>query len=204
MSSTTFETKVAHPCQYCNKSCFGKQCKQCHLNMVASREGKCVDCGNSFPALRKDGSKKSRCNGCQEAYEKIHIAKCPDCGENFHAMLKNGKSYSKCLPCYKKDFTTCKNCSKTTRVEYPLCKDCYVTEKSEKHEKRSYKNKESAYPLHECNTKGCENKTSYSLCSSCNNAFKDVANEYMISTCQYEGCRYRGKGSFKYCEEHRA
>lgn len=216
MSSTTFETRVARPCQYCSKPCFGLQCKQCHLNMIASREANCVDCDNSFPALRKDGSKRSRCSSCQETYEKLHIAKCPDCGENFHALLKNGKSYSKCLPCYKKDFTACTKCTKTTRVEYPLCKECYTSEKSEKHftvtYKKSDKNftitykktKESDYPLHECKTKGCENKTSYSLCSNCNISFRDAANEYMISTCYHDKCGYRGRGNFKYCQEHRA
>jgi hypothetical protein len=194
------ETKIAHPCQYCNRSCIGKQCKQCHLNMIASREATCVDCSETFSALRKDGTKRSRCNVCQEEYTKLHIAKCPDCGENFHALLKNGKNFSKCLNCYKKNFTTCTNCSKTTRIEYPLCKDCYVSTKVYKK-----KEKESTeYPSHPCKTQGCDNKTSYSLCSKCNNSLKDVENEYMISTFKYEVCQYRGKGNFKYCETHRA
>ena len=199
--SSKIETRVAHPCQYCSRSCFGKQCKECHVSMVSAREGKCVDCSEMFYALRKDGSKRIRCNTCQDAYAKIHISNCSDCGESFHAVLKDGRTFNKCLNCYKKEFTNCKNCSKTTRVEYPLCKECYTTEKSLSTKK---KEKKPVYESHACNTKGCPNKTTYSLCFSCNESFKDVANAYMISTCQFKDCGYRGKGSFKYCETHRA
>ena len=37
----------SHPCQYCETPCFGLQCKNCHLKMVAEREGDCVDCKNN-------------------------------------------------------------------------------------------------------------------------------------------------------------
>ena len=33
-----------HPCQYCETLCYGSQCKNCHLKMIADKHSNCVDC----------------------------------------------------------------------------------------------------------------------------------------------------------------
>ena len=52
-----------HPCQYCGNTCKGKQCRECHLKMVEKKQGTCINCKNTFYALRIDGTKRQRCLG---------------------------------------------------------------------------------------------------------------------------------------------
>ena len=208
-NTTTFD-KVSHKCQYCDNLCFGKQCKQCHLKMVAARDADCCDCSKSFPALRKDGTKRIRCFDCQQVYEKEYVKKCPDCDENFHALSKDGRMFDRCFSCNKKRFTKCRNCENSTFVDYPLCKTCYSSERDEKKVARDNRESRNNTRVSEdteretrpCKTLNCKNMTEYSLCQKCNSTFRDTANQFMISTCQYDGCGYRGKGYFTYCNAH--
>ena len=193
--TTQIETRISHPCQYCNTPCFGKQCKDCHLKMVANRESECIDCNKMFPALRADGTKRARCKECQEEYTKLYISTC-ECGESFHTVQKNGKTFDKCFKCYQKNFTKCQKCDNTTKSEFPLCKQCYSIERENKLNKKQSPSRE----LRTCKTTGCGKKTTYTLCSDCNSSIRQVEDEYMISRCTE--CGYRGRGNFRYCREH--
>lgn len=204
MNTTTSNNKVSHPCQHCGKICYGKQCKECHLKMIAIRDAICCDCSNSFPALRKDGTKRVRCYDCQEIYNATFIADCRTCGDKFHKKNKDGREFNECLPCYKRKFVKCTDCDNTTLVDYPMCKSCYATKKESKKERtpphRQQKTKE--YELRKCATSDCPKMTTYKNCSDCNNNYMSVANQYMLSVCQYDGCGLRYKGYYKFCEEH--
>ena len=126
--------KEPHPCQYCTKPCFGKQCKECHLKMVQTQQGNCQDCDKSFAAQRKDGSKRKRCMDCQEKYINKYISNCPDCNNSYHALLDDGRFFEKCYSCYKKSFHNCEKCEKQTKVIYALCRDCYFVEKQQRYQ----------------------------------------------------------------------
>jgi hypothetical protein len=114
-----------HPCQYCETLCFGSQCKNCHLKMIAEKQSVCVDCNNYFNAKRKNGTYRKRCFGCQEQYNMKYISKCISCNSDFHAYLDDGRIFNKCLPCYKNSFKKCSNCDNMTRGNYLLCKTCF-------------------------------------------------------------------------------
>lgn len=117
--------KELHPCQYCGNLCFGKQCKQCHLKMIESQKGICLDCHNTFNAIRRDGSKRRRCLECQTAYNNKYISECPDCHNTYHAYMEDGRVFEKCFDCYKKTLHKCNNCDSFTKFEYALCRNCY-------------------------------------------------------------------------------
>ena len=125
-----YEKKELHKCPYCDNTCFGIQCKQCHLKMLESQQGTCTDCSKEFHALRKDGSKRRRCITCQGVYNDKYISKCPICSCSYHASLDDGRIFDKCFSCYKKSFHQCSNCDRTTKIEYDLCKICYQDEKN--------------------------------------------------------------------------
>jgi hypothetical protein len=147
------EKKVAHPCQYCSKPCFGLQCKDCHLKMLDERNANCIDCETSFYALRKDGSKRKRCFDCQKIYAETYYKNCSGCNESFRFMLDNGKVFEK-------------------------CSRCYASRKEEREEKE-----QNTKDLQNCATKRCPNKTSHTFCSHCFKNQKSLEDQYMISTC---------------------
>ena len=193
---------VPHPCIHCEKPCFGSQCKECHLKMIAEREGDCIDCDTKFNALRKDGSMKKRCFECQKIYNKNHIAVCSSCNNTYHATLDDGRVFNKCFDCYRKSFHQCKNCDNTIKEEFDMCGDCFRKEKQKDWENKKVKS-ETSYPQQECRTNDCTNTTSYTYCKYCNDGIRTLENEYMISTCQEPGCGLRLKGNFKFCNDHR-
>ena len=184
-----------HPCQYCEEPCRGKQCKKCHLNMMKERSGSCVDCECIFSAKRPDGSTKKRCFDCQNSYTEKHIAPCPDCEKNYHKVLDDGRTFDKCFECYQGSFSTCEKCDNKTFKGLPLCSECY---KAEKEKAKSYR-KTSPGLTKDCNTIGCQEKTTYPLCYKCNQEFKNASSQYTTYTC--EKCGMRGKGDYKFCEE---
>jgi hypothetical protein len=203
INNSNVSDKVAHPCQYCGKQCFGLQCKDCHLKMVSAREGKCNDCGNNFPAMRKNGTMRVRCLPCQEVYNKTYIAVCGDCGDTYNTQSKDGRHFDKCYSCYKKKFTKCQNCEGSTLIEYPLCKTCFSSKKAKKPASvvssvGSFKKFEE----HKCNTNGCNSMTTYFYCKPCSISSREVSDTYMVSVCQYERCGQRFKGNYKFCFEH--
>ena len=190
--------KVSHPCVHCGSPCFGSQCKACHLKMVAERQGDCVDCKKKFNQLRKDGTRRKRCEPCQEVYSKKHISKCGDCNKPYHASLPDGRTFAKCYDCYQKnDLKKCKKCDFKIQIKFDVCGKCLVEEKTKAVEK-----KEKEFPLKDCRTKSCKNKTTFTFCRECHTASRDTENQYMISTCQEAGCGYRSRGNFKFCKEH--
>lgn len=121
--------KESHPCQYCSKPCFGRQCKECHLKMIQSQQSNCQDCDIVFTAQRRDGTKRKRCMDCQEKYINKYISICPECKNSYHALLDDGRFFEKCYTCYKKSFHNCEKCEKQTRDIYSLCRDCYFRDK---------------------------------------------------------------------------
>ena len=56
--------------------CYGFQCKNCHIKMIAEKQSNCIDCTKPFNAKRKNGTFKKRCFGCQDNYNKKYISKC--------------------------------------------------------------------------------------------------------------------------------
>ena len=175
--STNDFKNVPHPCKYCGKNCFGLQCKDCHLKMISEREGKCNDCGKTFPAMRKDGTMRFRCSPCQEVYKNTYIAKCSDCENLYNTKRKDGLFFDKCYSCYRKKFTKCKECESSTLIEYPLCKTCYVSNKTKKTSNSSHKKFEER----KCNSIGCDTMTTYFYCMPCNINFREISDSYMIS-----------------------
>jgi hypothetical protein len=180
-----------HPCQYCEKPCRGKQCKECHLKMVAKKQGKCIDCNQVFLAARPDGTMRKRCLNCQNAYKEKHIACCPGCGEDFHAFLDDGRVYKSCFKCYEASFSKCERegCEKRTFEGYPFCGECYQEERKKKDKEASFANV--------CKKLGCGKKTDYTFCRECNNERKSLSETYMTSMCT--GCGVRIKGDYKKC-----
>jgi len=155
------DEQTLHPCQYCSTPCFGLQCKECHLKMVADNSANCEDCGQNFFAKKKDGSKHDKCFECRKAWYDRHFKSCLSCKENFRWLADNGRTFEMCGGCYKKaSFHKCKNCKNTTHIKNDMCSACY-------------------------------------------NERRELKNEYMVSRCQKEGCSYRGKGEFKFCESHK-
>ena len=121
----TFNVET-HPCQYCEKSCIGKQCKDCHLKMVAKSKSKCQDCEQIFFATRKDGTLRDRCKECQNKKNKEFMAMCPGCNVYYHAILKDGRIFDKCFDCYKSGSKLCiTKCGKYTINGYDLCVACH-------------------------------------------------------------------------------
>lgn len=124
--------KEAHGCQYCSKPCFGLQCKDCHMKMVAERTGSCADCSKSFPAKRPDGSMRKRCFECQQKFATENLANCADCTNSFFAKRSDGSMRKRCFDCQQKFATenvgSCADCSKTFPAKRPdgsLKKRCY-------------------------------------------------------------------------------
>jgi len=156
-----------HPCQYCGKRCIGSQCKECHLKMVSERNSDCIECGKSFYALRKDGTKRQRCFECQKLFNEIFYKNCPGCSKTFRFLLDNGKEFSKCGECYTSD-----------RIK-----------REEKNRKEEEKN------MYDC--KKCKNeKTNYSLCGKCFREEKEMTDVYMLSKCFTCGQRFKGSFKF--------
>ena len=154
--------KDSHPCQYCGNPCYGKQCKQCHLKMLESQKGICVDCDVTFPASRRDGSKRRRCYDCQLTYNNKYISECPDCKQTYHAYMEDGRRFNKCFPCYKNSLHKCTNCDNFTKFEFALCRKCYQQSAGER---KSSSPRE--LQLFKCNTPDCENLTSKMFCKTC-------------------------------------
>lgn len=155
--------KDSHPCQYCGNPCYGKQCKQCHLKMLESQKGLCIDCNLSFHATRRDGSKRRRCMDCQTSYNKKYISECPDCKTTYHAYMEDGRVFEKCFPCYRKSLHKCTNCDNFTKFEFALCRNCYQSSSSD----RKFYSSPRELQLFKCNNETCENLTSKNLCKSC-------------------------------------
>ena len=139
-----------HPCQYCEKPCIGRQCRDCHLKMISKTKSKCLDCNQIFQSLRKDGTQRVRCKECQERYNDTFMAKCPDCVNSYHAFLKDGRIFEKCFDCYKKNIKFCSKCNKKTINGHDLCVGCH---------KQSIK-------TGECKC-GADTNNGFSLCIKC-------------------------------------
>lgn len=183
------KSRVLHPCQYCEKQCYGSQCKECHLKMIAEREGECIDCSSVFYALRKDGSKRLRCQACQQTYNDKYIAKCPECNLEFHSKSKDGRCFETCFSCYKKKFIACRTCEKDTLPDFfPLCKDCHFADRESR--------------MKNCANINCTRTTLYRLCKQCNDANRTLSDRYVLSRCQERGCGVRIRGDHKFCEDH--
>jgi hypothetical protein len=178
-----------HPCQYCLKMCRGKQCKECHLKMVESKQGQCLECEKTFYAIRADGSKRRRCLDCQNNYNAKYISQCPICKSDYHAFLEDGRAFDKCYTCYQNSFTECINCSEKAPNGHPLCKNCYLEEKS-KVSILSYNSNPGSVSdiktLRECQNEGCLNQTVYSYCKSCYNKI-----EKEVSETDFIGSKFR-------------
>ena len=187
--------KEAHPCINCGKPCFGSQCKVCHLKMIEDRQGDCADCGDRFLQVRKDGSRRKRCQNCQEDYNSKYISICKKCSKTYHSVLADGRVFDSCFDCYKSSFHKCKNCDNRIKDKFTICGECFRKEKENKNDNN--------YPLVDCKTKGCPNKTTYSQCKECYEGIRYSENQYMVSTCHEPGCGYRSKGNFKFCNYHR-
>jgi len=195
MKNTNIEVSKGEKTCACGSPCYGSQCKSCHLKMVAERQGDCEDCKKKFNQLRKDGSRRKRCEPCQEIYSKKHISNCKDCKKPYHSSLPDGRTFAKCYDCYQKtDLKKCKNCNFKIQAKFEVCGKCLVEEKTKATEKE--------YPPKDCRTKNCKNKTTFTFCRQCHTDSRDAENQYMISTCQEPGCGYRSRGNFKYCKEH--
>lgn len=193
--SENTKSREPHPCQYCNRMCFGRQCRECHLNMIKEREGTCVDCKRVFNALTKNGSKRKRCFSCQEQYNIDHIDNCPECNQQYHAVLDDGRRFDKCYDCYKKNLSNCKNCGKNVNSKYTFCGLCYrQTERQDK----------------KCKNLDCENTCLGSYCRSCNEKYKrSRENETYISNdenetymCNFTGCKFRAMRAANLCSFH--
>ena len=124
-----------HPCQHCGKSCAGLQCKVCHFKMVEERNADCVDCGKSFYAIKKDGTKRKRCFDCQTNFNDKFYKNCPGCSKSFRFTLDNGKVFDKCGECNFSDkkkednkMNACKSCKKENTY-YDLCRNCFREQK---------------------------------------------------------------------------
>lgn len=117
-----------HGCQYCSKPCYGLQCKDCHMKMMAERAGVCIDCSKSFQAMRKDGTMRKRCLDCQDVFASSHLNPCEDCSKPFPAKRKDGTMKKRCFDCQtiftKANFKKCDKCDNSTRKEYAFCRDC--------------------------------------------------------------------------------
>jgi hypothetical protein len=192
-----------HPCQYCEKTCRGKQCKECHLKMVESKQGNCIDCDKTFYALRSNGSKRRRCIDCQTTYNQKHISQCPICKNDYHAFLEDGRVFDKCYTCYQNSLIECKNCDKKISNNQPLCKNCYQEQKQYKVKLLSMDDNisdgyENTYKNYErtCRTKNCQNITTYTFCRDCYLKNKQLTDDN-ISICEI--CNYKGPGNFKIC-----
>ena len=192
-----------HPCQYCEKTCRGKQCKDCHFKMIMSKQGECIDCKTQFYALRNDGSKRRRCLDCQNNYNSTHIAKCPICNNDYHAYLEDGRIFDKCYNCYSSSNKECNKCKKIVINGFPLCKECYTKEKLSKNKILSYSptssTKSIEYTFKQleriCKTENCNNSTIFTYCKNC---YHQNKNNLEISECEICGCK--SKGEFKVCE----
>lgn len=170
-----------HPCQYCNKPCKGKQCRDCHFEMISVRQGNCSDCKKPFMAIRKDGSIKKRCNDCQYIYTQTHISICPSCSQPYHAYLSDGRFFDKCYSCYQGQISKCQKCDKNAYNGYILCRQCYQ-ESKEKNEvvdrpvinrtKFAYNDIDNETGIFKCKTLDCSNITSYSYCKDCYENYK--------------------------------
>jgi len=152
-----------HPCQYCEKPCVGKQCKDCHFKMIAKSKGKCQDCEQIFFALKKDGSMRERCKECQDKKNAQFSAKCPECKNTYHAILKDGRIFDKCFDCYKAGIKMCSSgCGKKTINGHELCVGCH---------KESIK-------TGTCRC-GADTVNGFSLCINCHkDSFKDRPRTY--------------------------
>ena len=177
-----------HQCPNCPNMCFGKQCSECHLKMMEKIQGNCLDCSNTFYAIRQDGTKRKRCKDCQDVYNEKHISVCPGCKNTYHAMLDDGRCFDKCYKCYQDSMNKCMKCDKNAYGQ-KFCRDCYQSERPKRVEVERVEKK--------CKTEKCLATTTYTYCRSCNDSLRSVANDYMLSTC--EECGYRGRGDFKLC-----
>lgn len=146
-----------HPCQYCDTPCFGLQCKNCHMKMIADRSGICIDCNKTFfNALRKDGTKRQRCKDCQTNFELKNIIPCPECSKPY-----DGRIFQKCLECHKKSFHKCESCDNMIKSKYVKCGECY------RKERKPYIKDPNMFPLVDCSSPDCLNKTTYKYCKIC-------------------------------------
>lgn len=183
MFETDKTSSEFHPCQYCSKLCRGKQCRDCHFEMLEDKQGKCFDCNRQFIAVRKDGSIRKRCNECQMYYNAKHIAICPSCSEPYHAYLEDGRVFDKCYKCYQNSISKCQNCDKFAFNGYSLCKQCYQQGKviNETEEglnsnniinRQKYSFDDIISGILPCKRLDCSNLTNSTFCKMCHTEFK--------------------------------
>lgn len=188
-----------HPCQYCQTPCKGKQCRTCHVKMVSSLQGECVDCKENFFAKRKDGTMRKRCKPCQEKYASMHYTNCPECNKEYHAFLDDGRVYDKCYDCYNKNLKKCEKCGAKS-FKGDLCVPCYKDEKEKKSSPPTrVSNRSNNSDSKSCKTTGCKGVTFYTFCKTCNDNNKYLSASYVLYTCK--GCGIKGRGDYSYCED---
>jgi len=202
-SSSTSVTTL-RKCPNCDKKCSGKQCRDCHVKMLEKRKesdsdsnSNCMDCNKTFFAKRADGSLRKRCKECQDIYVESHSVVCKNekCQKTFIGIMNYGRTYQYCMECvdeHRKNRKKCDSCEKIISNDFTKCSDCFKKEKVE------YRKKEEAEMVNVCGSKGCENKSKFFLCKSCNFKEKSLRNEYMTSICFK--CNFRFRGDFKFCE----
>lgn len=197
--STTTNIPEVHPCQYCSKPCRGKQCKECHLKMIAKTQGKCMDCDKVFPAVRKDGTARKRCIDCHNLHLTNKYATCPGagCGVQYHAFLDDGRVFDKCFECYNKSFSKCEKCGSKCFKDVKFCSPCFQENKKATYIPKAPRDFEGGdKPCKNANV-GCKSTTNFTFCRDCNYKNKNLTNKYMIYSC--EDCGYEGQGDYKKC-----
>lgn len=183
----------SHPCQYCSKSCFGLQCRECHMKMVEAKQGQCTDCLETFYAQRKDGSKRKRCKDCQEKYNDKYMSTCK-CGVIFRSLFDDGREYLQCFKCYndkreERQNKKCKVCEKEMKFgKQDTCSECFQATLEKEGKK--------------CMNKTCSQLTLFSYCKKCNSERREINESYMISSCRHPECSYKGRGLFDFCRKH--
>ena len=160
------KTYKHHPCQYCGNKCYGIQCKDCHLKMVAEQNSECIDCKVTFKAIRKDGSKRKRCLDCQKNYSDKYFKNCPDCSKSFRCLLDNGKVFDKCSDCHKNEIKA----QEKQKIKDTLIYECKVCKQKTNHELcgkcfREKKSVEDTYMLSKCFSCGQRFKGNFKYCS---------------------------------------
>lgn len=192
-------------CKCCNKPCYGLQCVDCDVSIPMETKASCSDCFRTFDALKKNGTIRKRCAQCQIRFEDMHLNACSDCSKFFFARRSDGTMRKRCVGCQdnfvKISLKKCDGCDNNTLKQYSFCKNC-IPKKSVERVMEMDIDSSKVYKSHKCGTDGCENITTYKKCRDCNYKFRSIANEYIFSRCQYEGCGFRGKGYFMYCSVH--
>lgn len=203
-----------YPCDTCKKLCYDKkQCRNCYLQMMAQgKNAECSDCHKKFNGVRRDGTKKLRCDTCHQNFIKTNIKYCIDCDESFFSPSSQSTKIERCKKCYDQykldnPFTQCISCKKrfqgfrhsdASKI-VDKCYDCYQQFKKDNplptKQKKILDKSMVERQLQKCTADHCNNETYYTFCKKCT----ETAHEYLLSTCEI--CNQKGSGYFKICFE---